>query len=221
VRIAVKVVAVALVVGLLYLVVTMAQVWVASHRDEAQEAQAIVVLGAAQYNGRPSPVLRRRLDHAVDLYRHALAKTIVVTGGRQEGDAFTEATASANYLHSKGVPDRDLLREVSGHSSWESLSSTAAFLRQRNIRQVLLVSDPLHSYRVKAIAKELGLVAFASPASNRPGGLAAVRYLSRETVAVAVGRLIGFHREAKAKVIVLGTPGSGPAARLAGPSGVV
>ncbi len=220
-RTLIKAATVGVLVIAVYLVVTGAQIWTASHRDEAQEAQAIVVLGAAQYNGRPSGVLRKRLDHAVDLYRHALAKTIVVTGGRQQGDNFTEATASANYLHSQGIPDKDLLREVSGHSSWESIASVAAFLKQRNIRHVLLVSDPLHSYRIKAIAKEVGLVGFSSPAATRPSGLDAVRYLGRETVAVAVGRVIGFQREAKARAITLGRWGGGGPARLEAPSGVV
>ena len=101
---------------LLYFVVTFVQVWLTSRRDQARPAQAIVVLGAAQYDGRPSEVLQARLDHAVDLYHRDLAPLIVVTGGRQPGDRFTEATAAAEYLHSKGVPDEDIQREVNGRS---------------------------------------------------------------------------------------------------------
>lgn len=103
-----------------YLAVTFGQVWWASRRDQARPAQAIVVLGAAQYNGRPSPVLRARLDHATDLWRRRLAPVVVVTGGRQPGDKFTEATASADYLIAHGVPDAQILREVSGRTTWDS-----------------------------------------------------------------------------------------------------
>ena len=182
---------------LVYLAVTFVQVWMAARRDEARTAQAIVVLGAAQYNGQPSKVLKARLDHAADLWRRHLAPVIVVTGGRQTGDNFTEATASANYLIAKGVPDEDLLREVSGQSSWQSLAATANFLRDRDINRVLLVSDPFHSLRIRAIAKELGLDGHASPTRTSPiSGTEEVRYLLRETAAVALGRVIGFRREA-------------------------
>ncbi|MCA1709472.1 MAG: YdcF family protein [Actinobacteria bacterium] len=185
------------VVLILYLAVTFVQVWMAARRDEARSAQAIVVLGAAQYNGEPSPVLKARLDHAVDLWRRKLAPVIVVTGGRQTGDKFTEATASANYLLAKGVPDEDILREVSGQSSWQSLAASATFLRDRDINKVLLVSDPFHSFRIRAIANELGLDGHASPTRSSPiDGTDEVRYLLRETAAVALGRVIGFRREA-------------------------
>jgi uncharacterized SAM-binding protein YcdF (DUF218 family) len=189
------IVAAALLVA--YIVFTFAQVWLASRRDNARTVEAIVVLGAAQYNGVPSDILRARLDHALDLYRRELAPVIVVTGGSQPGDRFTEATASADYLLREGVPDEDILREVSGTSSWESLAATASFLRQREISRVLLVTDPFHSYRVAAIAEELGLEAHTSPTRSSPiAGASEVRHLVRETAAVAVGRVIGYRREA-------------------------
>jgi len=97
-----------------YLGFTFAQVWMASRRDQARPADAIVVLGAAQFNGVPSDILRARLDHAHDLYERGMAPVIVVTGGKQPGDRFTEAGASAAYLHTRGVPDDDILREVDG-----------------------------------------------------------------------------------------------------------
>jgi uncharacterized SAM-binding protein YcdF (DUF218 family) len=187
----------------LYGAVTFTQVWLASRRDDAHKAQAIVVFGAAQYNGRPSAVLRARLDHAVGLYRQHMAPVIVVTGGRQPGDLFTEATASADYLHTKGVPDNDILREVSGHSSWQSLASTAAFLKVRNIHDVILVSDPFHSLRIGGMAAELGLDASTSPTRTSPiTGFSAAEYMGRETVAVALGRIVGFRREAGVKSVV-------------------
>jgi len=163
------------------------------------------VLGNAQYSGEPSPVLRARLDHAVDLWRRRLAPVIVVTGGRQPGDRFTDASASANYLMGRGVPDRNLLREVSGQTSWQSLAAVAAFLKNRSINHVLLVSDPFHSYRINAIAGELGLDGHSSPTRTSPiGGFSEARYLLRETAAVAVGQVIGFRREAGVHRVVLG-----------------
>jgi uncharacterized SAM-binding protein YcdF (DUF218 family) len=180
-----------------YIVFTFAQVWLASRQDEAREVQAIVVLGAAQYNGIPSSILKARLDHAFDLYSRDLAPVIVVTGGNQPGDRFTEATASADYLLKRGVPDENILREVSGTSSWESLAAASSFLKDRDIRRVLLVSDPFHSYRVAAIAHELGLEGYTSPTRTSPiGGVTEVRHLLRDTAAVALGRVIGYRREA-------------------------
>jgi uncharacterized SAM-binding protein YcdF (DUF218 family) len=187
----------------LYGAVTFAQVWLAPRRDGAHQAQAIVVFGAAQYNGRPSEVLKARLDHAVDLYHRRVAPYIVVTGGKQPGDNFTEATASADYLHTKGVPDNDILREVSGHTSWQSLASTAAFLKARDIKNVILVSDPFHSLRIGGMASELGLDAATSPTRTSPiTGFDAATYMGRETVAVALGRIVGFRREAGVKSVV-------------------
>ncbi len=209
-RLIVKLVAVLATALLLYLGFTFVQVWRAAGRDEARPAQAIVVLGAAQYNGQPSAVLRARLDHALGLWRRELAPVIVVTGGGQPGDRFTEATASANYLLARGVPDEDVLREVSGRTSFQSLSSVAAFLQDRSIIRVILVSDPFHAYRIGAIADELGLEGHTSPTRTSPiGGTTEIRYYARETAAVAVGRVIGFRREAEIhKVVVLPPAGS-------------
>jgi uncharacterized SAM-binding protein YcdF (DUF218 family) len=194
-----------------YLAVTFAQVWLTSRRDEARRADAIVVFGAAQYNGRPSPVLRARLDHAVALYRGGYADVVVVTGGRKPGDHFTEASASADYLARRGVPQSAVLREVSGRNSWQSLAAAAAFMKRRGIRRVLLVSDGFHALRVRAMASELGLDAFTSPARASPiRGTRKVPYLVRETAAVAVGRLVGFRRvsgvERRVKTRALSSP---------------
>lgn len=180
-----------------YVAFTFVQVWLASRRDDARPAQAIVVLGAAQFNGTPSSILRARLDHAYDLYEQKLAPVIVVTGGKRPGDVYTEAAASAQYLLEKGVPDEAILREVDGRSSWESLAAASEFLKDRDIRRVLLVSDPFHSYRIDAIASELGLDGHASPTQTSPiTGVSVTRHLLRETAAVAVGRIVGYRREA-------------------------
>jgi uncharacterized SAM-binding protein YcdF (DUF218 family) len=173
-----------------YLLVTFVQVWVASRRDGNRTAEAIVVLGAAQYDCRPSVVLQERLDHARLLYERGTADTIVVTGGRREGDRCTEAGTSADYLIEAGVPDDDLLREVDGTSSWESLAAAARILRDRGMSDVVLVTDGYHALRVQAIADELGLDASVSPSG---GGGSPGDYV-RETAAVALGRIIGFRR---------------------------
>jgi vancomycin permeability regulator SanA len=183
-----------LVLVLAYLGVTFAQVWTASRADGAAPAQAIVVLGAAQYDGRPSPVLKARLDHAADLYRRDLAPVVVVTGGNRPGDRFTEATAGATYLHQQGVPDSAIRREVSGRSTYESLAATARFLGREDIEAVLLVSDRTHSYRLQAIAEDVGLDARVSPTPSRATRQTTLRALARETAAVALGRVLGYRR---------------------------
>jgi uncharacterized SAM-binding protein YcdF (DUF218 family) len=181
---------------LLYLAVTFVQVWQASRHDDARPAQAIVVLGAAQYDGRPSAVLAARLDHVVDLFQRGLAPLVVVTGGGQPGDRFTEAEASANYLMSRGVPGEAIERETTSTTTYDELAAAAVFLRERGVREVLLVSDPFHAYRIKAIADDLGLEAHVSPTHTSPvRGLDKLRALARETVAVAAGRVIGYDRE--------------------------
>ena len=192
-----------LAAAVLYLGVTFAQVWLAARDDQARPAEAIVVFGTAQYNGVPSPVLAARLDHAIELYERDLAPVIVVTGGNQPGDKFTEATASANYLIQRGVPDEDVLREVSGTTSWQSLAAAANFLGDRSINHVLLVSDPFHSLRIRAMASELGLEGHSSPTKTSPiSGMTEARYIVRETLAVAVGRVVGFRRQARIQDVV-------------------
>ncbi|HEX6256656.1 MAG TPA: YdcF family protein [Euzebyales bacterium] len=180
---------------LLYVAITFAQVWVAAHRDEAQPAEAIVVLGAAQYNGRPSPVLEGRLRHVVDLYDRGVAPLVVVTGGAGGDDRFTEASASASYLHRHGVPGPAVERETTGETSYESLASTARFLRERSISRVVLVSDPFHAFRIGEIGDEVGLDATVSPTPySAVSGESQWPFLLRETAGVSVGRLIGYRR---------------------------
>lgn len=183
----------ALAVGaalVVYVGVTFVQVWAASRRDGAQSADAIVVLGAAQYDCRPSPVLLQRLDHARELYDDGVAPTIVVTGGKQEGDRCTEAETGANHLREAGVPDEALLLEVQGRNSWESLAATSLILHERELTRAVLVTDGYHALRVRAIADQLGLDASVSP-SQRGGSFAE---LVNETGAVAIGRIVGFDR---------------------------
>lgn len=194
-RLTLRVVVVAAVLGTLYLLVTFVQVWRAATTDGAGEADAIIVLGAAQYDGQPSPVLAARLDHAIALRARGVADVIVVTGGNRPGDRTTEASAGADYLLAHGVPDADIRREVSGRNSWQSLAAAARFLIEEGRTDVVLVSSPYHALRTEEIAAEVGLRGEASPANRSPEGFVAqVGHLGRETVAVGLGRLIGFGR---------------------------
>lgn len=185
----------AVVLPALYFAATFVQVWWTSRHDGARPAQAVVVLGAAQFDGRPSAVLRARLDHAAGLYRRKIAPVIVVTGGKADGDRFTEAAASANYLHTKGVPDGAILREATGRTSWQSLAASARFLREKGIHDVVLVSDPFHAARIAGIASELGLSAATSPTRTSPiKGMSEFRHMVTEAAQVGVARVIGFRR---------------------------
>lgn len=185
----------ALLLLLAYLGVTWAQVWVSSTGDAARPAGAIVVLGAAQYDGRPSPVLRARLDHAVALYREGLAPLIVVTGSNRPGDRVTEASASARYLHGNGVPDEAIRREVQGANTYDQVAASRRLLREEGIVDVLLVSDPLHSHRLALTARETGLAAHVSPRTVTATTTGQwLQTSARETLAVSVGRLVGFRR---------------------------
>ena len=121
-------------------------------RDAAQPAQAIVVLGAAQYRGRPSPVLRARLDHAVGLYARGIAPRVVVTGGIAEGDTASEAAVSRIYALAAGVPDSAILLENEGRTTGQSLQRVARLLKARRIDTVVVVSDPFHVLRAARVA---------------------------------------------------------------------
>ena len=137
-------------IALLWLGSATAVLWHAS-RDRADKAEAIVVLGAAQYRGRPSPVLRARLDHAIGLYARGLAPRIALTGGTAEGDTASEALVSRAYLLQAGVPDSVLLLENEGRTTSQSLTRVAQMLRSRDLERVILVSDPFHVFRASLV----------------------------------------------------------------------
>jgi uncharacterized SAM-binding protein YcdF (DUF218 family) len=195
VRIAVTGFAVFFAILFVYLSVIFVQVWLASRRDDAKVSDAIIVLGAAQFDGRPSRILAARLDHAIDLYKKGIAPKIVVTGGNQPGDRFTEASASARYLHEHGVPESAILRETQGHSSWQSLAAAARFLKEEDRTHVVLVSDPYHSARIDDIAREVGLHPVSSPTRTSPiKGAGEWRRMFTETLRVGAGRIFGYGR---------------------------
>jgi uncharacterized SAM-binding protein YcdF (DUF218 family) len=185
------------VVGLclLYYLVTLFQVMRAGRATDPDPAEAIVVLGAAQYDGRPSPQLAARLDHALDLWNAGVAPVVMVTGGNQPGDRFTEAEASARYLVDRGLPESAIMREDEGRNTYESLDVASQLLAAAGIERVVLVTDPYHVLRTRLIAEQLRLDAAGSPTpTSVVGGWSRFRRELYEAGGVAVGRVIGFDR---------------------------
>jgi uncharacterized SAM-binding protein YcdF (DUF218 family) len=190
-----RVIAAVLAAAILYVAFSLAQVVYAARLVQDRRVQAIVVLGAAQYNGVPSPDLASRLSHALVLWRRHLAPVIVVTGGKEPGDVYTEAAAGAMYLAARGVPQADIVRVVQGRDTWQSFTAVEAVLDQRHISRVLLVSDPFHDERIRLMAGDVGLTPYVSPTHSSPiRGVHVIPYYLKETAEVAVGRIIGFRR---------------------------
>ncbi len=196
-----RVVGLLLIISLVYGCVNVAQVWWVGKSDQATAVDAIVVLGVAQYDGRPSPQLQARLDHALALWQEGLSPLVITTGGNQPGDRFTEAETSANYLIEGSidgslvvaVPAESIVQENSGSTTRESLVAVRNIMQDRGLHSVLIVTDPYHSLRSRLIAQDLGLVAYISPTRTSPlRGASAVSRHVREALGVAVAHLIGF-----------------------------
>jgi uncharacterized SAM-binding protein YcdF (DUF218 family) len=136
-------------------------------RDRAEPSEAIVVLGAAQYAGRPSPVFRARLDHAVALWHQGMAPRVILTGGVGTGDTISEAAVARRYVLRRGVPDTAILMEGQGRTTSESLQGVAELMQGRG-REVILVSDPFHMLRLTILARRYGLKARTSPTQTSP-----------------------------------------------------
>jgi uncharacterized SAM-binding protein YcdF (DUF218 family) len=143
------------------------RIWDQSRNDEVHSADVIVVLGAAQYDGEPSPVLKARLDQAAYLYEEDLSDTVIVTGGKRPGDRFTEAGVSEAYLATQhAIPESDIMQEQEGSTTLESLEAVREIAVEEGLDTALLVSDPMHSERIKRMASDLGFdEAYASWAS--------------------------------------------------------
>jgi len=182
-------------IAAVYFVVSLLQVWNTGRSADRQPVGAIVVLGAAQYDGRPSPQLQARLDHALELWNLNLASYIVVTGGKQEGDRFTEAAASRKFLESSGVASDLIFEENSGTTTYASLFAVSQVANQLGIDRVLIVSDPFHLLRAELIANEVGFSASSSATqSSVIRGGDAFRHNLQEAAGVAIGRIVGFRR---------------------------
>jgi len=156
-----------LLAALVWAAVVVAVAVQAAH-DQATGADAIVVLGAAQYNGRPSPVFRARLDHAATLYQRGLAPTVLVTGGVGARDTLNEANVGRGYLVRLGIPDDAVIPLAGGHDTFSSIDQVRRWFDGRDSRRVLLVSDGFHMLRLQIIARRLGLTPYTSPAAGSP-----------------------------------------------------
>ncbi len=178
-------------------------VWRMSRIDDRSPADAIVVLGAAQYNGRPSPVLKARLDHAIALYRAGLAPMVVVTGGIGTGDRMSEASVGHRYLRSHLVPDSAIVVRPDGRTTEESMRSVAEWMHERELARALLVSDPFHMARLSLEARRADLKPAISPTRTSPivpGSRTEVGYLALEALKLpvaAVRTLVGYKTSAR------------------------
>jgi uncharacterized SAM-binding protein YcdF (DUF218 family) len=153
------------VVGLGYLAF---RIWDQGGRDDRRAADAIVVLGAAQYDGRPSPLFAARLDHAIDLFHAGLAPILIVTGGKAQGDRTTEAASARAYAIARDVPASAILVEDQSRTTLQSIRGVAALMRVAHVRSAVFVSDPSHMFRVLWMASDAGITAWGSPTRTSP-----------------------------------------------------
>jgi uncharacterized SAM-binding protein YcdF (DUF218 family) len=163
-------------------------------RDMARPSDAIVVLGAAQYAGRPSPVLKARLDHALDLWKRGLAPKIVLTGGRGTGDTISEAAVGRRYVMRAGVADSAILLENEGRTTTASIEAVAAIMQEEQFERAILVSDPFHMLRLQIIARRFGIQSVTSPTRTSPisaNRLEALAYIMSESVKVPATIVLG------------------------------
>ena len=186
------------VLAIVWFLANLVYVWRTGEGDQARPVDAIVVMGAAQYDGRPSHQLAARLDHVVQLWGRGVAPMVITTGSKRSGDRFTEAHASAVYLEQHGVPANAIV-EVGGTTSYDSITAAARLLQGglngNQLERVLLVSDAYHSLRIRLVAQERGLTAYVSPTRTSPvSGWSVVRLELKEAAGVSLGRLIGFDR---------------------------
>jgi len=194
---AAQVFAMLLCVGSLYVGLTVFEVWRVGHNQSIAQVDAIVVMGAAQYDGVPSPLLKARLMRAFELWEQKVAPRIVLTGGNKPGDRFTEASASAIFLRQQGVPQEDLLQESSSRSTYEALRNVRNLVTTDSnfagMKRIVIVTDPYHELRSRLTAQEMNFEAATSSSSNSPiAGNSAFKKHVKEGVGIALARVIGF-----------------------------
>jgi len=169
-------------------------IWWTARQDARPASDAIVVLGSAQYNGRPSSIFAARLEHARALYQQGVAPVVVTVGGKKSGDNFTEAQAGRDYLAQEGVPEKALLAVPEGVDTLQSMQDVAAVFRQRGWHSAVLVTDPWHVMRAERMADDSGMDAASSPTRQGPAvqtRTTQFRYIMRETAAYLLYRLTG------------------------------
>jgi uncharacterized SAM-binding protein YcdF (DUF218 family) len=174
-----------------YFACTCVRIIAQSRRDEARAADVIVVFGAAEYFGKPSPVYKARLDHAFELYERKLAPVVITTGGSGGEQRFTEGEVGRDYLIELGVGDRHLIAETQGDNSAESAERIAVIMDANNMRSCIAVSDPYHVFRIKQLLQAQGRVVYVSPRrlGLAPGKWARVLNVSREALSYTLWRM--------------------------------
>jgi uncharacterized SAM-binding protein YcdF (DUF218 family) len=176
-----------------YFAVSLVQVWLTSRQYDPHTADAIMVMGAAQYNGVPSPDLAARLNEALKLFNDKDSSLIIVTGGKEKGDVYTESEAGARYLESMKVPAADILR-AGGNTTYQNVADAAPQLLARHATTVLVTTDPFHEDRSMAISSSFGLAPSPTPTQTSPiKGWSTVPYFLKEAVGVGLGRIVGFN----------------------------
>lgn len=153
--------------------------------DDAQKADAIVVLGASQWGGRPSPVFQSRLDQAYKLYENDLANKIILTGGVGQGEKISEAMAGKSFLINKGIKEENIYIEEKSKTSWQSLNGANKILKEQNLQSVILISDGFHMMRLRQMAKDLDIKFFSSSVKDGPvnkNRLIQFKYSIRESI---------------------------------------
>lgn len=147
----------------LFFAITSARIVGQAARDEARPADAIIVFGAAEYAGRPSPVFRARLDHALDLFQRGLAPMVITTGGAGYDPVYTEGGVGRDYLMRHGVPDRNLIAETQGGDTAQSAERVSVILKTNRLDTAIAVSDAYHIFRIKRLLEREGIHAYGSP----------------------------------------------------------
>jgi uncharacterized SAM-binding protein YcdF (DUF218 family) len=192
IRLAIRIVSLLLTAVVVYFAVCLVQVWLTSRQYDPHTADVIMVMGAAQYNGVPSPDLAARLNEALKLFDNKEASLIMLTGGKEKGDVYTESQAGSAYLHARGVPLSDIL-QAGGNTTYQNVADAAPQLLARHATTVLVTTDPFHEDRSMAISSSLGLTPSPTPTKTSPiKGWSTVPYFLKEAVGVGLGRVIGF-----------------------------
>lgn len=189
-----RLIAAAILAFVLLVVSTAVAIWWTARQDHRPHSDAIVVLGSAQYNGRPSSIFQARLEHALALYRQGVAPVVVTVGGKKAGDQFTEAEAGRDYLNQNGIPANALLAVQVGVDTLQSMQAAAEAFRQRGWHTAVLVSDPWHVMRAVRMADDAGIAAVGSPTRQGPAvqtRATQFRYILRETAAYLLYRATG------------------------------
>jgi uncharacterized SAM-binding protein YcdF (DUF218 family) len=190
-----------LVAVLAYFALTTALVTAWMGRDQHPRVDAVVVLGAAQYNGQPSPIYRARLEHALDLYSSGAAPMLVFTGGNEPGDRFTEGGSGAQWALAHGVPESAILTEETSRTTYGNLAGARQLLQDkiapRQRARIIIVSDPFHMFRAVKQAQDLGMTAYPSPTRTSPTSASKVRLseaVLREDIAIGSYMIAGSGR---------------------------